>query len=184
MDLYDPVHTRFTRFCQARAYTNCEAKDLISETVLRAYEHFDSLRDHKAFLSFLFSTASNILHSKRRRSKFWGIFQVQDTSQKFAGRNDGELSADVILLYEALHKLPSEQSEAIILFEISGFSLKEVQAIQGVSLSAVKSRIVRGKRKLARLLHDKETLSLLEGSQTEEEQFARLSTSATISITF
>jgi RNA polymerase sigma-70 factor (ECF subfamily) len=90
----------------------------------------------------------------------------------------------VRLLYEALQKLPEEQREAIILFEISGFSLKEVQQIQGAGLSAVKSRIVRGKKKLARLLNDHETLRLLSNGVSEEEQFARTIDRAPIGIFF
>ena len=49
-----------------------------------------------------------------------------------------------------------QQSEAIVMSEISGLKLSEIAITQKVSLSAVKSRISRGKRKLAKLLgvHD------------------------------
>lgn len=182
MALYEPVHTRFARFCQARAGNPADSKELISETVLRVYENLHQLRDHKAFLGFLFGTATNILKSKERRRKFWGIFQAHDATEKYADKQNPETATDVKLLYEALQQLPEEQREAIILFEISGFSLKEVQEIQKVSLSAVKSRIVRGKRKLARLLRDQETQDLLNKNLDEEEQFIRSSRRTNLSV--
>ncbi|WP_207433454.1 RNA polymerase sigma factor [Sabulibacter ruber] len=182
--LYEPVHAPFARFCQARVFHSADAKDLISETVLQAYEHFDSLRHKEAFLHFLFGIATRILRNKSRRRKFWGIFSAPEAEEKHQDTQNAEVSADVRLLYEALAKLPEEQREAIILFEISGFALKEVQAIQGCSLSAVKSRVVRGKKRLARLLNDQETLRVLESETTEEAQFEKISSRAQVSLTF
>jgi len=43
----------------------------------------------------------------------------------------------------------------VILFEISGLSLQEIVEIQGGSLSGVKSRIVRGRERLAVLLGER-----------------------------
>jgi RNA polymerase sigma-70 factor (ECF subfamily) len=63
-----------------------------------------------------------------------------------------EASADVALLYEALKRLPAAQRESVVLFEISGLSLQEIRQIQGGSLSGVKSRVTRGRRRLAEIL--------------------------------
>ena len=57
-------------------------------------------------------------------------------------------------MYRALDKLPAKQSEAIILFEISGFSMKEIAAMQKRSEGAVKTTISRGRKKLKDLLED------------------------------
>ena len=51
-------------------------------------------------------------------------------------------------LHQALALLPDAQREAVILFEISGFNLKEVAEIQEASLSAVKQRLKRGRERL------------------------------------
>jgi DNA-directed RNA polymerase specialized sigma24 family protein len=44
---------------------------------------------------------------------------------------------EVEALYRAMKRLPEKQREAVSLYEISGFSLAEVQQIQGGSLSGV-----------------------------------------------
>ena len=50
----------------------------------------------------------------------------------------------------ALSGLPPVQREAIVLHDVEGFSVEEVGEMQGVTLSAVKSRLTRGREKLRR----------------------------------
>jgi predicted RNA polymerase sigma factor len=46
--------------------------------------------------------------------------------------------------------LKPEQREAIVLFEVEGFRIEEIAAIQKASIPAVKSRLVRGRDNLRR----------------------------------
>src|SRR5438105_9532823 len=50
----------------------------------------------------------------------------------------------------ALAGLDPEQREAVVLHEIEGFSVEEIAEMQGVTSSAVKSRLARGREKLRR----------------------------------
>ena len=50
----------------------------------------------------------------------------------------------------ALATLAPPEREAIVLFELEGFSLDEIAALQRSSLSAVKSRLVRARGRLRR----------------------------------
>ena len=63
---------------------------------------------------------------------------------------------DVELLYKALELLPEEQREALILFEISGFSIRDISELQQASEAAVKQRLKRGRDKLGELLKEPE----------------------------
>src|SRR5262249_32926208 len=51
---------------------------------------------------------------------------------------------------EALATLAPATREAVVLFEIEGFAIEEIAVMQGDSVSAVKSRLVRGRRQLRR----------------------------------
>ena len=53
LDLYEPIHDRFERFCKARVYGNMEFQDLVNETLLVAFDKFETLKSKKAFLGFL-----------------------------------------------------------------------------------------------------------------------------------
>ncbi|MEO0731801.1 MAG: sigma factor-like helix-turn-helix DNA-binding protein, partial [Bacteroidota bacterium] len=63
-----------------------------------------------------------------------------------------EQLADVHILYRAIQRLSTKQRDAILLFEISGFSLREVAVHQKTSPAAVKMRLQRGRTKLRQLL--------------------------------
>ena len=150
LKLYEPQHESFARFCHARAYGLMEAEDLISESVLVALEKFETLRDKEAFLSFLFSIASNILKKKNRRLKFKGDYHENQVRFIVDESIDAATRIDVSVLYDAIGELPKAQKEAIILFEISGFSINEIAKIQSSKVSAVKQRLKRGRENLAK----------------------------------
>lgn len=168
MRLYEPVHLSFQRFCRARTDSADDAKDLIAEAVLKAYEGIHRLRDENAFLSFLFGIASRIIKKQYRRQRFWGFFDdrksriIEDKSPT----PDQEL--DVQFLYEAIRKLPLNYQEAVVLHYISGFSLQEVAVIQGSTLSAVKVRVLRGR------LRVKDFLKLGETSPPDSKNIVSL----------
>jgi RNA polymerase sigma-70 factor (ECF subfamily) len=65
-----------------------------------------------------------------------------------------ELTFDLHLLHLALDKLSEKEKEGIILFEISGFSIKEIAEIQQESESAIKTRLSRSRQKLKQILED------------------------------
>ncbi|MEA3443184.1 MAG: RNA polymerase sigma factor [Bacteroidota bacterium] len=161
MSLYKPHHEAFVRFCAARAYGVMEADDLVNETIARVYEKLEALKSDKAFLSYMFSVAGNIIKNEIRKKKI--VFFNNEIPGYFniANNDNPEIKLDIEILYKALNILPNEQKEALILFEISGFSIKEITEMQNCSISSVKQRLRRGRQKLAELLNDK---TICEGS--------------------
>lgn len=157
MSLYKPVHARFERFCKARAYGEMDFKDLMQETVIVAFEKLDSLQNKETFLHFLFGISIRILANSKRK------IREEKWSESFENRSSNEFGAEKQLevddLYKALGKLPEMQREALILFEISGFSIKEVAIIQESSEDAVKKRLSRGRQELANLLTEEPVLA-------------------------
>jgi RNA polymerase sigma-70 factor, ECF subfamily len=168
MRLLEPCHDRLARFARAMTNSHEDAEDLLSDTILLAYEKFDTIREPQAFLGWLFTVASR-LHKRRR----WraSLFQPFERLSAHAGTRDDEASyeweppsqgasatsapdvfVDVNLLYAALERLPSKQREAFVLFEITGLSLVEIQEVQGDSLSSVKMRLARARERLLDLL--------------------------------
>ncbi len=152
LSLYRPVHDRFERFCRARSYGLMDHRDLMNDTLLIAYQKYHSLKSDKAFLSFLIGISIRVLsnHSKKKRERI-GLNQVdqKDLISKYRADDNVEL----YILYQALAKLPDTQKESLILFEISGFSIKEIAILHEASESAVKQRLVRGRKKLVQLLN-------------------------------
>ncbi len=152
LQIYEPVHDRFERFCRARVYGDMDFKDLMNETLLLAFQKFDELRDKKAFLSFLFSISVRILaNNGRKKKENSDLFETK--SQNYSDSNsDTSADAEVFMLHKALSHLNEDQRESIILFEISGMSIKEIALIQETSESNVKQRLRRGRDRLLKIL--------------------------------
>lgn len=151
LQLYEPVHERFERFCRARVYGTMDFRDLMNETLLVAFGKFESLRSKDAFLSYLFGISVRLLRNHHQKIKERHSIADHDRNIPDPWSHPQE-RADVVFLHRALSMLPEEQKEAIILFELSGFSIKEVAEIQIASESAVKQRLKRGREKLAEIL--------------------------------
>jgi|TARA_R110000737_G_scaffold161270_1_gene189122 RNA polymerase sigma-70 factor (ECF subfamily) len=152
LKLYEPVHARFERFCRARVYGDMDFKDLMNETLLTAFQKFEDLRAKEAFLSFLFSIAVRILANDNRKKKENSDAFEKQSAFHFDVNTNTEANAEVYLLHKALKLIPYEQRESIILFEISGMSIKEIAVIQDTSESNVKQRLKRGREKLRKVL--------------------------------
>ncbi len=152
LKLYEPIHDRFERFCRARVFGDMDFRDILNDSLVIAYEKFETLKSKDAFLSFLFSICVRVVgnnYQKKRETnveKNQFIFELSDKSA------DPQSAADIFYLYQALAQLSDDQRECIILFEISGFSIREIMEIQNSSESAVKQRLKRGREKLVEIL--------------------------------
>lgn len=165
--LYEPVHERFERFCRARVYGNLDYRDLMNDTLLLAFNKMDELKSKDAFVYFLFGIAVRILSNNNRKKREERIYDDQNVLGIISKETSPETEMDIHFLYLALQQLTEEQRECIILFEISGFSIKEIAETQGAGESAVKQRLKRGREKLMDILQAKplENHSIKKGEQ-------------------
>lgn len=151
MELYTPNHNRFERFCKARVYGEMDYKDLMHDTVVIAFQKFDASSESAGFLSFLFGIAIRVLANNKRRKDKDAIHQ--DLIKRGDVFYDHNVQKEEIeQLYSALNELPEIQKESIILFEIVGYSIKEIAALHQVSENVVKQRLFRGRNQLKVIL--------------------------------
>jgi RNA polymerase sigma-70 factor (ECF subfamily) len=152
LELLAPVQKKLSDFCLAMTRNSDAAYDLMGDTVLAAYESFDRLKETQAFVSFLFTIARRKYWRRRIRTKLFGTYEPAVAEQIGDPGIRPWISVDIQALYDAIAKLPAKHREAIIMFEISGCSIEEIRQVQGGSISAIKSRLSRGRRQLAQLL--------------------------------
>jgi len=152
MALFEPQRDALWRFIRSMVRSTHEAEDIMSETVLQAYQSFQKLRDEQAFVSFLFTIASRLNKRQRWRRSFFGEFDEEAAMARPHSDPLPDVQFDVILLRQALQTLSFKQRESVVLFDVLGLSLEEVREVQGGTLSGVKSRLLRGRQTLARML--------------------------------
>lgn len=154
MQLYAPIHERLCRFVQTLVWNSDEAKDIISDTTLIAFEKFESIRDKNQFQSFLFGIAHHLYLKSLRRNKFKGEWNQDSLSLKPGGIQTDALQLKQELRYW-LSKLGTQEREALTLFEISGFSYSEIAIILKISEAKVKAILYRARQTLKTLANQK-----------------------------
>ncbi|WP_107037425.1 RNA polymerase sigma factor [Brumimicrobium mesophilum] len=160
LKLYEPVHEQFERFCRARVYGEMEYSDLMNETLLVGFEKFEKLKSETAFLSFLIGISIRILGSKNQKLREERMTTSMNINQVKDENSSTDLSTDIHFLHESLAKLSVNQKEAIILFELNGYSIKEIAKIQNASESAVKQRLKRGRDNLIQIMNFESTYKI------------------------
>lgn len=160
LSLLDPVYGRLVRYVRAMTHDKEAAKDVVGETILAAYENIDSLRDENSFLCYLISIARRKHRRMWIRQRLFVRIEPHHEDLLPDGSSSTEQLFDIDLLFVQMDKLPKKQKEALTLFELSGLSLEEIRIVQGGSLSGVKSRIIRARKRLAKLLGIEEKRSL------------------------
>ena len=160
---YEPLHEAFTRYCSSRACGLLETEDLVQESLLAVLSNFHKVEDKKRLLAYLFSVANNIVKNKKRRLKFHGNWDERVMEKLESRIQNPEIALDIHYLLKAIELLPARQKEALVLFEISGFNIREISIIQESSEAATKTRLSRARKKLAGLLsEDNPTMSLTQ----------------------
>lgn len=152
--MYTPCHQAFLRYCRGLTGDRNDALDLAGETVLIVFENLERLRKKDSFKAYLFSVARRLRLQHYRRIRFRGVYDEKMAELLSDQSSLPDTNHDVMLLNDLLNKLPDKQREAIVLFELSGFSLEEIRELQGGTLSGVKMRLSRGRNQLRQWLED------------------------------
>jgi RNA polymerase sigma-70 factor (ECF subfamily) len=154
--LLEPIHERARLSARRLCRSDSEGDDLFQDAVVRALVHLAELRDDGAFAAWFYRILLSLHRSRARRGAWrrWLPWEdVQDSDAEPVG-DDGTRWEDERVgaerLRRALATLPAVQREAIVLAEVDEYPLEEIARMQGVSLSAVKSRVARGRARLER----------------------------------
>ena len=150
MELLAPVHDAARMTARRLCRSHADGDDLFHEAVLRALGHLHELRDASKFRSWFYAVLLNV-HRARHRHDFWRrLVSFDETRAELVVDDESDALAGAQRMARALATLAPQEREAVVLFELEGFSLEELAALQKSSLSAVKSRLVRARGRLRR----------------------------------
>ena len=146
-----------------------EAEDIVQETFLRAYRHWDSYQPGTSARSWLFTIARNVfLRTRERQARrpesnasdidfnaeaLAAVSVFEDAKSADPERRffDSFIDAEVTA---AIERLPEEFRSAVVLSDVEGLNYAEIAAVLGIPIGTVKSRLYRGRRLLERALLD------------------------------
>ena len=145
--LLEPVHDRAVTFARSVCRSTADGDDLFQEALLRAIEKIDALREDRAFRVWLYRVIIS-LHRSRYRRAFWRRLLPLTGDLEADAPSAEETLGAASRARLALSELPHDQREAIVLYEIEEWKVEEIAELLDVSVSAIKSRLARGRERL------------------------------------
>jgi len=139
-----------------------DAEDLIQETYLKAYKHYDKFEAGTNLKAWLFRILKNTFINEYRRrqavpkeSDFSAIEDAfeSEVAPEASGhiKNPEEEALETAFdenVQKALDALPPDYRMAVLLADIEGFSYKEAAEVTGLPMGTVTSRIGRARAAL------------------------------------
>ncbi|HEX8794426.1 MAG TPA: RNA polymerase sigma factor [Polyangiaceae bacterium] len=147
LQLLAPFHDAAIRTARRLCRSNADGDDLFQEAVLRANDRLSELRDPSSFRSWFFAILLT-MHRRRHRRDFWRRMLPIESAPDRSAPPEADALDGAQRMARALAVLSPEEREAIVLFELEGFTLDEIAALQRSSLPAVKSRLSRARARL------------------------------------
>jgi RNA polymerase sigma-70 factor (ECF subfamily) len=161
---FEKLVVRYERrvFAVAQRITNNreDAEDVVQESFHKAFIHLGDFQEKSRFSTWLIRIAMNEAFMLLRRRR--GVLEVLPESNDDGMESVSEAFVDqrpspeescwqrerTELLTEAINRLGPKIRSTILLSDLQEHSLEETAQILGTSISAVKSRLFQGRRKL------------------------------------
>ncbi len=140
-------------FIRRRVRDDATADDLAQETLLKVYRSRAALRDGQRIEAWLYRIARTTLIDFYRRRRP-GEELPADLAEETGEGADEVTAAMVRSLRRFLEELPELYREPVRLAEFDGLPLAKIALRMGLSLTAVKSRVRRGRAMLRKKLQD------------------------------
>jgi RNA polymerase sigma-70 factor (ECF subfamily) len=146
--LLEPLHAELRACARRLGRSSADGDDLFQEAALRALGKIDMLESEEAFRAWFYRVLLSV-HRNRLKRSFWSrLVPLADRHEPAAEPASPADLGGTERIRLALARLPAEQREAIVLHDVQELTVDEIAEVQGVSTSAVKSRLVRGRKRL------------------------------------
>lgn len=137
-----------------------DARDVVQEAYLRAWKGIRRFRGDAQFSTWMYRITANTaatVSGKRRRQRTVHIDEVADpveTEVAFHPELATENSELMARLAAALEELPPRLRSLVVLKDVYGLSHEDIADELGISVTAAKVRLHRGRKRLRDLLYE------------------------------
>ena len=161
---WEELHGNLRAFISRRVRNQADVDDLVQRVLLQIVKGLASLRDAERLHAWVYRAARNAIVDYYRSSA--GRLEVASggaedlaaaSAETQASSEDDERAALQELagcMTPMIRQLPPAYREAVTLADLEGVNQADAAARAGVSLSAMKSRIQRGRQQLKAVLED------------------------------
>ncbi|MBB6735195.1 RNA polymerase sigma factor SigZ [Cohnella zeiphila] len=147
-EYYEPVR----RFVDRETRGNADAEDIVQDAFVKIYKHRNDLQDERKIKPWIYRIVRNTIADHYRKRKPLDAMP-DDLSIAAEAPPEPDYAREVIACFEtAIPRLPDIYREALELSELQGLPQKQLAERLGISYSAAKSRVQRGRELLKELL--------------------------------
>ena len=144
------------RFAMHRCSNAADAEDVVQDTLVAAYRYLEGFRGDSTLKTWLFKLAASACTKKRRGLKNSPNLHVEfdPTLLKPESQQTEEAETSLLVrekfekLTDALYSLSEQDREMLLLHQGEGLSLDLLAERFDLSISAIKSRLFRSRKKL------------------------------------
>lgn len=142
------------------------ADDLVQDTILKALEKRQQLKDPKCFHGWVFRILNNSWLDYLRRRKPETDIDEQSIPCKDCPEKSYDQNLTIMSVRQAVSNLPVGQRSVLTFVDLEGFTYKEVSDILEIPIGTVMSRLSRARKSLEESLASMYSRSRIFSSNT------------------
>lgn len=159
-ELYNLINKDVYRLIYSITRNNDDTEEIFQECWVRIFRHLSSLKDISKFpgwISRIVVNQANTHFRKEKRSDFEELNEEIDVPSESVMFKSSipETPRQTLIRKEiraeingAIAQLPNKQRIALVLFDVKGYSIKEIASYMGCSEGAIKFNIHQARQKL------------------------------------
>jgi len=149
-EIVERYHVRLYRFAFRMLNDRSEAEDAVQETFIRTFKALPAYRPDGYFSSWIYRIALNECRRRMRAKRiFFPLELVEQAGNSPDPQNNAIVSERNRLLRQAVSAMPEHYRIVLTLFYFEDLSVEQISKTIGISVSAVKVRLHRGREKLS-----------------------------------
>ena len=158
--IFNQYHDRLKKFVTITVKNEWAVDDIVQEVFVRAHSKIDTLKDHDKIGSWLFRIAYRLCmdhfrKESRNPSEEIVDFRGMNASDDSTTERKMEQHQMSVCVQNQMRLLPENYRTVIWLFDVLGFTLKELADILELSVENVKIRLHRARKKFKSILNQK-----------------------------
>jgi RNA polymerase sigma-70 factor (ECF subfamily) len=163
----EPFFPHLKRLSRSMLPNAADSEEVVQETILKALQHIDQLRDVQCFKGWLFQIAVNEARLRMRGNRRSGTEQEAELSDEDSDSaialdrlaNKGALPFEIVERTElraatrrSIYALEPKYREVFVLRDVQGIGVRETAMILSISEACVHTRLHRARRHMRRLM--------------------------------
>jgi RNA polymerase sigma-70 factor (ECF subfamily) len=146
-ELYERYSPHVHRFALFLCADPALADDITSETFVRAWTSFESIRQ-ETVKAYLFTIARRLCSDSRRRSHRLSVLDGDIADESASPQKKAEDQSELDVVLAAMHALGEDERVALLMRALEQMSYEEIAKATGTSVAAAKVRVHRARLKL------------------------------------